>query len=95
MEIALAPESASRIRAVLGDAVDLSPPAVPRALARLADEAPDVYSRVLEELSGSDIRLDSERALHRRHRRTALRRIFFGWGIPSRRSLVHPTCARE
>jgi len=80
MEIVLAPESASRIRAVLGDAVDLSPPAVPRALARLANEAPDVYSRVLDELSGSDIRLDSERAIHRRHRRTALRRILFGWG---------------
>jgi hypothetical protein len=80
MEIVLAPESASRVRAVLGDAVDLSPPAVPRALARLADEAPDVYSRVLDELSGSDIRLDSERTLHRRHRRAVLRRILFGWG---------------
>jgi len=80
MEIVLAPGSASRIRAVLGDAVDLSPPAVPRALAHLADEAPDVYSQVLDELSGSDIRLDSERALHRRHRRTVLRRLLFGWG---------------
>lgn len=80
MEIALAPDSASRIRAVLGDSVDLSPAAVPQALARLAGEAPDVYSEVLEQLSGSDIRLDSERALHRRHKRTALRRALFGWG---------------
>jgi len=80
VEIMLAPESAARIRAVLGDAVDLSPPAVPGALARLADEAPDVYSAVLNELSGSDIRLDSERVLHRRHRRTMLRRLLFGWG---------------
>lgn len=80
MEIALPPESAARIRAVLGDAVDLSPAAVPQALARLAGEAPDVYSEVLDQLSGSDIRLDSERVLHRRHRRTALRRAVFGWG---------------
>src|SRR5579864_1353297 len=80
MEIALAPQSASRIRAVLGDAVDLSPAAVPQTLARLAEEAPDVYSQVLDELSGSDIRLDSERALHRRHRRMSLRRALLGWG---------------
>ena len=80
MEIVLAPETASRIRAVLGDAVDLSPAAVPQALARLAGDAPDLYSEVLDQLSGSDIRLDSERALHRRHRRTVLRRALFGWG---------------
>ena len=80
MEIALAPQSAARIRAVLGDAVDLSPAAVPQALARLAEEAPHVYSEVLDELSGSDIRLDSERVLHRRHRQTILRRALFGWG---------------
>jgi hypothetical protein len=79
MEIVLAPESAARIRAVLGGGVDLSPPAVPEALARLANEAPDVYSQVLDDLSGCDIRLDSERALHRRHRRSALRRLLFGW----------------
>jgi hypothetical protein len=80
MEIILAPESASRIRAVLGDTVDLSPRAVPEALARLAEEAPDVYSQVLNDLSGSQIRLDSERTLHRRHRRAVLRRALFGWG---------------
>jgi hypothetical protein len=80
MEIALTAESASRIRAVLGDAVDLSPAAVPEVLAQLASNAPDVYSEVLSQLSGSDIRLDSERALHRRHRRLALRRALFGWG---------------
>ncbi len=80
MEIALAPESAARIRAVLGDTVDLSPAGVPQALAQLAGEAPDVYSEVLDQLSGSDIRLDSERVLHRRHKRTALRRALFGWG---------------
>jgi hypothetical protein len=80
MEIALTAESASRIRAVLGDAVDLSPAAVPEVLARLAAEAPDVYSEILSQLSGSDIRLDSERALHRRHRRLTLRRALFGWG---------------
>ncbi|MHB8733371.1 MAG: hypothetical protein ACYDAB_16500 [bacterium] len=80
MEIMLAPESAARIRAVLGDTVDLSPAAVPQALARLAGESPDVYSEVLEQLSGSDIRLDSERVLHRRHRRTLLRKALFGWG---------------
>ena len=80
MEIALTAESASRIRAVLGDAVDLSPAAVPEVLAQLAADAPDVYSQVLSQLSGSDIRLDSEHALHRRHRRLALRRALFGWG---------------
>lgn len=80
MEIALSAQSASRVRAVLGDAIDLSPAAVPEVLARLAAEAPDVYSEVLSQLSGSDIRLDSERALHRRHRRLALRRALFGWG---------------
>lgn len=80
MEIALAPHSEARIRAVLGATVDLSPGAVPQVLARLAEDAPDVYSQVLSELSGSQIQLDSERTLHRRHRRAALRRAVFGWG---------------
>jgi hypothetical protein len=79
VEISLSPQSAARVRAVLGDTVDLSPAEVPQVLARLAEEAPDVYSRVLDELSGSDIRLDSERALHRRHRRSLLRRLLLGW----------------
>jgi hypothetical protein len=80
MEIIFAPQSAAQIRAVLGEAVDLSPRAVPTVLARLAEQAPDVYSKVLDELSGSHIRLDSERALHQRHRRSLLRRALFGWG---------------
>jgi len=80
MEITLAPHAAARIRGVLGNDVDLSPAAVPQVLARLAEEAPDVYSKVLDELSGSHIRLDSERALHQRHRRSVLRRVLFGWG---------------
>lgn len=80
MEITLGSKSAARIRAVLGDDVDLSPAAVPRVLARLADESPALYSEILDQLSGSDVRLDSERMLHRRHRRNALRRTLFGWG---------------
>ena len=80
MEITLGSESAARIRAVLGDDIDLSPAAVPRALARLAEESPALYSEILDTLSGSDVRLDSERTLHRRHRRNALRRVLFGWG---------------
>lgn len=80
MEIMLGSESAARIRAVLGDDVDLSPTAVPRVLARLAEESPALYSEVLDHLSGSDVRLDSERMLHRRHRRNAIRRALFGWG---------------
>jgi hypothetical protein len=80
VRIVLPPECASRVRAVLGDGVDLSPAAVPHVLARLAEQAPDAYSEVLNRLSGSEILLDSERALHRRHRLAALRRLLFGWG---------------
>ncbi len=80
MEITLLPETAQRIRATLGGEVDLSPAAVPAVLSRLAVEAPAVYSMVLAELSGSQIRLDSERKLQRRHRRALLRRVFFWWG---------------
>ena len=80
MEITLLPGTAQRLRAALGEEVDLSPAAVPAALSRLAVEAPAVYSQVLTELSGSHIRLDSERALQRRHRRSLLRRAFFWWG---------------
>lgn len=64
----------------LGDDVDLSPGAVPEALARLAVEAPGVYSAVLTELSGSHVRLDSERELLRRRRSSLLRRALFWWG---------------
>ena len=80
MEITLLPGTAQRLRAALGEEVDLSPAAVPAALSRLAVEAPAVYSQVLTELSGSHIRLDSERELQRRHRRSLLRRAFFWWG---------------
>ena len=80
MEITLLPETAQRLRAALGEEVELSPAAVPAALSRLAVEAPAVYSQVLTELSGSQIRLDSERELQRRHRRSLLRRAFFWWG---------------
>ena len=80
MEITLGSESATRIRAVLGDDIDLSPAAVPRVLARLAEESPALYSEVLGRLSGSDVRLDSERTLHRRHHANALRRALLGWG---------------
>lgn len=80
MEITLGSESAARIRALLGDDIDLSPAAVPRVLARLAEESPALYSEILDHLSGSDVRLDSERMVHRRHRRNALRRALLGWG---------------
>ncbi len=80
MEITLLPGTAQRLRAALGEEVDLSPAAVPAALSRLAVEAPAVYSQVLTELSGSHIRLDSERELQRRHRRSLLRRAVFWWG---------------
>ena len=80
MRISLADETAARIRDVLGNDVDLAPDVVPSVLARLAVEAPAVYSQVLEELSGSQIRLDSERELRRRQRRGLLRRLLFSWG---------------
>lgn len=80
MEISLLPATAERIRTALGEDVDLSPGAVPTVLARLAVEAPAVYSDVLTELSGSQIRLDSERELLRRRRRGLLRRALFWWG---------------
>jgi len=80
MQIVLRPETARRIRDVLGDDVELLPGAVPSALARLAVEAPAVYSQVLAELSGTQIRLDSERALERKRRWSALRRLLFWWG---------------
>jgi len=80
MEITLLPSTIERIRAALGDDVDLSPGGVPAVLARLAVEAPGVYSHVLAEISGSQVRLDSERALQRRRRRGWLRRILFWWG---------------
>src|SRR5579884_2155280 len=80
MDVTLRPATAERIRAVLGEDVDLAPGAVPAVLARLAVEAPAVYSEVLSQISGSDVRLDSERELQRRHRRGALRRLLFGWG---------------
>ncbi len=80
MEISLRPSTADRIRAALGDDVDLSPGAVPTVLARLAVEAPGIYSDVLTEISGSQIRLDSERELQRRRRRGLLRRALFWWG---------------
>ncbi len=80
MKISLAPETARRIREILGSDVDLTPDAVPGVLARLAVEAPTVYSQVLAELSGSQIKLDSEDELRRRRRRGILRRLFFAWG---------------
>jgi hypothetical protein len=80
MKISLTEETAARIRDVLGNDVDLAPDVVPGVLARLAVEAPAVYSQVLEELSGSQIRLDSERELRRRRRRGLLRRLLFSWG---------------
>lgn len=80
MEIHLLASTASRVRAALGDDVDLSPAAVPAVLARLAVESPAVYSQVLAEISGSEVRLDSERELARRRRRGLLRRALFGWG---------------
>ena len=79
MEITLSPETTRRVRDVLGDDVDLSPGAVPSALARLAVEAPRVYSQILAELSGTEIRLDSERVLVRRRWWSAVRRRLFWW----------------
>jgi len=79
MEITLSPETTRRVRDVLGDDVDLSPGAVPSALARLAVEAPRVYSQILTELSGTEIRLDSERVLVRRRWWSVVRRHLFGW----------------
>jgi hypothetical protein len=80
MEIALNAETTQRIRDVLGADVDLAPDRVPGVLARLAVEAPAVYSQVLGELSGSQIRLDSEEEFRRRRRRGVLRRLLFSWG---------------
>src|SRR2546427_3271087 len=80
MRISLNPQTALRIREALGDDVDLAPDLVPGLLARLAVEAPAVYSQVLGELSGSQIRLDSEDQLRGRRRRAALRRLLFSWG---------------
>ncbi len=80
MEVHLLSETADRVRAALGEDVALSPADVPAVLARLAVEAPDVYSQVLSEISGSQVRLDSERALRRRRRRGLLRRALFWWG---------------
>src|ERR1700737_1087811 len=80
MKIALNTETTQRIRDVLGADVDLAPERVPGVLARLAVEAPAVYSQVLEELSGSQIRLDSEEEFRRRRRRGVLRRLLFSWG---------------
>jgi hypothetical protein len=80
MKIALNTETTQRIRDVLGADVDLAPERVPGVLARLAVEAPAVYSQVLGELSGSQIRLDSEEEFRRRRRRGVLRRLLFSWG---------------
>jgi hypothetical protein len=80
VEITLSPRTAQRIRAALGDDVDLSPRTLPTVLARLGVEAPTVYSRVLAEISGSQIRLDSERDLHKRRWRDRLRKALFSWG---------------
>ncbi len=80
MRISLTEETAARIRDVLGTDVDLAPDVVPSVLARLAVEAPAVYSQVLGDLSGSQIRLDSEGELRRRQRRGLLRRLLFSWG---------------
>ncbi len=80
MKISLNEETIQRIRAALGNDVDLAPDLVPSVLARLAVEAPSVYSEVLGELSGSQIRLDSEEEFLRRRRRGMLRRLLFSWG---------------
>lgn len=80
MRISLTPETAERIRGVLGDDVDLDPDLIPSVLARLAVEAPAIYSQVLTEISGSQIRLDSEEELRKRQRRGLLRRLLFSWG---------------
>jgi hypothetical protein len=80
MRVALTAKTAQRIREALGNDVDLAPDVVPGVLARLAVEAPPVYSQVLEELSGSQVRLDSEEELRRRRRRGMFRRLLFSWG---------------
>jgi len=80
MKISLNEETIQQIRAALGNDVDLAPDLVPSVLARLAVEAPSVYSEVLGELSGSQIRLDSEQEFLRRQRRGMLRRLLFSWG---------------
>lgn len=80
MRISLTPETAQRIRDALGDGVDLAPESVPAVLARLAVETPAIYSEVLAQISGSQIRLDSESELHKRRRRNTLRRLLFSWG---------------
>ncbi|HLW60650.1 MAG TPA: hypothetical protein VKV57_12095 [bacterium] len=80
MKIALSEQTAQRIRGTLGDDVDLAPEVIPAVLARLAVEAPATYSQVLAEISGSQIRLDSEDEFRRRRRRGMLRRLFFWWG---------------
>jgi hypothetical protein len=80
MRISLAPETAERIRGVLGDDIDLAPDLIPSVLGRLAVEAPAIYSQVLTEISGSQIRLDSEDELRRRRRRGLVRRLLFSWG---------------
>ncbi len=80
MEVYLRPSTAARIRSALGEDVSLAPAGVPGVLARLAVEAPDVYSQVLAEISGSQVRLDSEMTLRRRWRRGLIRRLLFGWG---------------
>lgn len=80
MRISLTEETRNRIRDVLGNDVDLAPDVVPGVLARLAVEAPVVYSQVLAEISGSQIRLDSESEIRRRRRRGLLRRLLFAWG---------------
>jgi hypothetical protein len=79
VEIVLPPSVAARIREVLGEDTDLSPSQVPGALARLAVESPTVYSAILAELSGSRIRLDSERELLKRRRHSLIRRVVFWW----------------
>ena len=80
MQVSLAPQTAQQIRDALGDGVDLAPENTPAVLARLAVEAPAIYSEVLAQISGSQIRLDSEAELHKRRRRHMLRRLFFSWG---------------
>jgi len=80
MEIILTLEAAQQIRSVLGDDIDLSPGAVPSALSRLAVEAPAVYSQILANLSGTQIRLDSERALARARWWRSVRARLFWWG---------------
>lgn len=80
MEITLRPQTADRIRQALGDEVDLAPSAVASALARLSVEAPTVYSEVLAEISGTHIRLDSERVLAQKRRSALWRKLLFSWG---------------